>query len=161
MVHDQTNRTGIDRRDGFVNRVEQNAKINVVSMWLGGDQPQSTEHHEVDPPGQSATSKGIFGANEGSVLGVANGQGGSSTATSSSSASPDSGAAKQKAFIGSGLMAGAITQNPVGIGYETVEAALRCRRQGAEALPKVIDTGFFWYDKTNMTAPEIAAVLYD
>jgi ribose transport system substrate-binding protein len=28
-------------------------------------------------------------------------------------------------------------------------------------LPKKIDTGFFWYDKTNMTDPKIAAVLYD
>jgi ribose transport system substrate-binding protein len=25
----------------------------------------------------------------------------------------------------------------------------------------VIDTGFFWYDKTNMSDPKIAAVLYD
>ena len=30
-----------------------------------------------------------------------------------------------------------------------------------ETLPKVIDTGFYWYDKTNMTDPKIAAVLYD
>jgi ABC-type multidrug transport system ATPase subunit len=34
-------------------------------------------------------------------------------------------------------------------------------RQSSETLPKVIDTGFYWYDKTNMTDPKIAAVLYD
>ena len=29
------------------------------------------------------------------------------------------------------------------------------------ATPKVIDTGFFWYDKSNIADPKIAAVLYD
>ena len=27
--------------------------------------------------------------------------------------------------------------------------------------PKVIDTGFFWYDKSNIDDPKITAVLYD
>ena len=27
-------------------------------------------------------------------------------------------------------------------------------------LPKNIDTGFYWYDKTNINDPEIQAVLY-
>jgi ribose transport system substrate-binding protein len=56
-------------------------------------------------------------------------------------------------------MAGAITQNPVGIGYETVKAAVAAAK--GEAVEKNIDTGFYWYDKTNMDSPEIAAVLYD
>ena len=60
--------------------------------------------------------------------------------------------------ITSGLMAGAITQNPVGIGYETVKAAVAAIK--GESLPKTIDTGYFWYDKTNIEDPEIAAVLY-
>jgi ribose transport system substrate-binding protein len=55
-------------------------------------------------------------------------------------------------------MAGAITQNPVGIGFETVRAALAA--MNGEELPDVIDTGFFWYDATNMDDPQIAAVLY-
>jgi len=28
-------------------------------------------------------------------------------------------------------------------------------------LPKIIDTGFMWWDKNNMNDPKIAAVLYD
>ena len=56
-------------------------------------------------------------------------------------------------------MAGAITQNPVGIGYKTVEAAVKALK--GEKLPKIIDTGFYWYDKTNIADPKIAAVLYD
>jgi ribose transport system substrate-binding protein len=30
-----------------------------------------------------------------------------------------------------------------------------------ETLPKLIDTGFKWYDKTNIDEADIAAVLYD
>ena len=29
-----------------------------------------------------------------------------------------------------------------------------------DSVPKVIDTGFFWYDKTNIDDPKITAVLY-
>jgi ribose transport system substrate-binding protein len=56
-------------------------------------------------------------------------------------------------------MNGAITQNPVGIGYETVKAAIDALK--GETLPKVIDTGFYYYDATNINDPKIAAVLYD
>ena len=70
----------------------------------------------------------------------------------------DSGKA-QKDAIREGVMAGAITQNPVGIGYETVKAAVAASK--GETLPKTIDTGFYWYDKTNIDDPAIAAVLYD
>ena len=70
----------------------------------------------------------------------------------------DSGKA-QKEMIMDGTMAGAITQNPVGIGYETVKAAVMALK--GEKLPKIIDTGFYYYDKSNMSDPKIAAVLYD
>ena len=70
----------------------------------------------------------------------------------------DSGKA-QKDAIKSGLMAGAITQNPVGIGYETVKAAVAALN--GEEVPVLIDTGFYYYDASNMDDPKISAVLYD
>ena len=70
----------------------------------------------------------------------------------------DSGKA-QKDAVRSGLMAGAITQNPVGIGYETVKAAVMASQ--GKTLPKIIDTGFYYYTAANMDDAEIAAVLYD
>ena len=56
-------------------------------------------------------------------------------------------------------MAGAITQNPVGMGKELVDAATKAINK--EQLPKVIDTGFYWYDKSNIDDPKIKAVLYE
>jgi ribose transport system substrate-binding protein len=29
-----------------------------------------------------------------------------------------------------------------------------------EQLPKVIDTGYYWYDKSNIDDPQIAPLLY-
>ena len=40
-----------------------------------------------------------------------------------------------------------------------VEAAVKALK--GEKLPKIIDTGFYYYDKANMADPKIAAVLYD
>jgi len=57
------------------------------------------------------------------------------------------------------LMAGAITQNPIGIGACVVDSAVKALK--GEKLPTNIDTGFYWYDKTNIDDPKIAAVLYN
>jgi ribose transport system substrate-binding protein len=40
-----------------------------------------------------------------------------------------------------------------------VEAAVKAMK--GESLPKNIDTGFKWFDKTNIDDPAIVAVLYD
>ena len=66
---------------------------------------------------------------------------------------------QQKDAIRSGAEAGAITQDPIGIGYKCVEAAVKAIK--GETLPKNIDTGFKWFDKTNIDDPAIAPLLYD
>jgi ribose transport system substrate-binding protein len=159
VVHDQTSVTGIDRRDGFVDYIEENAPdIEIVdSQYGGGDQLKSTDLAKAILQA-NPDLKGIYGSNEGSAIGVVNavtelGLEGKLTVIGF-----DSGQAQIDA-INDGLMAGAITQNPVGIGYETVKAAVEAL-DGKE-LPKTIDTGFFWYDKTNIEDPEIQAVLYE
>jgi len=157
VVHDQTSRTGIDRRDGFLKRMQAAyPKIKVVSVqYGGGDQLKSTEITksilQANP-----NLKGMFGANEGSAIGVLNGV--REMKRKIVVIGYDSGK-QQKEAIMSGAMSGAITQNPVGIGYKTVEAAVKALK--GEKLPKIIDTGFYWYDKTNISDPKIAAVLYD
>jgi len=158
VVHDQTSRTGIDRRDGFVNQMkEKHPNIEIVDIQYGaGDQLQSTEITKAILTA-NPDIKGIFGANEGSAIGVLNGI--KETGTQGVVVIGYDSGKLQKDAIREGLMAGAITQNPVGIGYETVKAAIAAVK--GETLPKTIDSGFAWYDKTNIDSPEIAAVLYD
>jgi ribose transport system substrate-binding protein len=158
VAHDQTSRTGIDRRDGFLNRMaEEYPDIEIVTVQYGaGDQLQSTEITKSILTANPDLD-GIFGTNEGSAIGVVNGVR-ESGVEGLVVIGYDSGAAQQAA-IREGLMAGAITQNPVGIGYETVRAALAVIN--GEEVPEVIDTGFFYYDASNIDDPEIQAVLYD
>jgi ribose transport system substrate-binding protein len=159
VVHDQTSRTGVDRRDGFVNRIKSAyPNIKIVSVqYGGGDQLKSTEITKSILQA-SPNLKGIFGANEGSAIGVVNGVKEMKRSGKVVIIGYDSGK-QQKNAIMDGSMAGAITQNPVGMGYKTVEMAVKAIK--GEKLPKVVDTGFFWYDKTNIADPKIASVLYD
>ncbi|WP_298936176.1 ABC transporter substrate-binding protein [uncultured Ruegeria sp.] len=158
VAHDQTSRTGIDRRDGFVNRMaEKYPDIEVVTVQYGqGDHLKSTEVTKAILTANPDLN-GIFGTNEGSAIGVVNGVQELGT-EGLVIIGYDSGKA-QKDAIKSGLMAGAITQNPVGIGYETVKAAIAA--VNGEDVPALIDTGFYYYDASNIDDPKIAAVLYD
>jgi ribose transport system substrate-binding protein len=158
LVHDQTSRTGIDRRDGFLNRMaEAYPNIEIVNVDYGaGDHLRSTDLAKAVIQA-NPDLKGYFGANEGSIIGVLN------AATELNKEGLviigyDSGAQQMQA-IRDGLQAGAITQNPIGIGYKCVEAAVKAIN--GEAVDKVIDTGFYWYDATTIDSDEIKAVLYE
>ena len=157
VAHDQTSRTGIDRVDGFSQRMKSTyPNIKVVSVqYGGGDHLKSTEVAKSILQAHP-NLKGMFGANEGSAIGVLNAA--KEMKRKIVIIGYDSGK-QQKDAIRNGTMAGAITQNPVGIGYKTVEAAVKALK--GEKLPKIIDTGFYWYDKSNINDPKIAAVLYD
>ena len=159
IVHDQTSRTGIDRRDGFVNRMaEAYPDITVVDVqYGGGDQLKSTDLAKAIIQAHP-NLKGFFGANEGSIIGVLNavtelGMEGKITVIGY-----DAGK-QQKDAVRSGVQAGAVSQDPVGIGYKCVEAAVKA--VNGEELPTIIDTGFKWYDATNIDSEEMQPLLYD
>ncbi|MDU0202460.1 substrate-binding domain-containing protein [Paenibacillus sp. MAH-36] len=158
VVHDQTSRTGVDRRDGFVDQMKaKHPNIKIVDIqYGGGDQLKSTDLAKAIIQGHP-NLKGIFGANEGSAIGVVN----AVTELKNDKLviiGYDSGKAQIDA-IKSGKMAGAITQDPIGIGYWSVKAAVMASK--GEKVEKSIDTGFHWYDKTNMDSAEIKALLYN
>lgn len=158
VVHDQTSRSGIDRRDGFVEWMEENAPdVELLPVQYGaGDQAKSADITK-SIISSNPDVVGIYGSNEGSAIGVVKGVE-ESGATGITIVGFDSGKAQIDA-IKSGVMAGAITQNPVGMGEELVKAAVAAI--DGEEVPEIIDTGFFWYDKDNIDDPEIAAVLYE
>jgi ribose transport system substrate-binding protein len=158
IAHDQTSRTGIDRVKGFTDQITSKyPKITIVdTQYGGGDQLKSTDLAKAIIQAHP-NLKGFFGANEGSIIGVLNGVKELGMEGKITVIGYDSGQQQMDA-IRSGAEAGAITQNPVGIGYKCVEAAVKAVK--GETLPKNIDTGFYWYDKTNIDNPEIQAVLY-
>jgi len=159
IVHDQTSRTGIDRRDGFVNRIaEAYPEIQIIGPEYGGGAHAASADIAKAMIAANPDIKGFFGANEGSAIGVVLAvQELGDAAGDVVVIGFDSGQAQIDA-INNGTMAGAITQNPIGIGEQCVRAAAAAL-QGLP-VPPAIDTGFEWYDATNINDPAIQAVLY-
>jgi len=157
IAHDQTSRTGIDRVKGFTDQIKAKyPNITIVdTQYGGGDQLKSTDIAKA-VIGAHPNLKGYFGANEGSIIGVLNAAKELNMGGKLTIIGYDSGK-QQKDAIRSGFQAGAITQDPIGIGYKCVEAAVKAMK--GEKLEKNIDTGFKWFDKTNIDDPAIAAGL--
>jgi len=63
-----------------------------------------------------------------------------------------------KGAVREGKLAGAVTQDPMQIGFKTVELCVKAAR--GEAVSDV-DTGCQWYTAANMDEPKIAPNLYD
>lgn len=160
VIHDQTSLTGQQRRDGFVDYMEKNEpNIEIIDIqYGGGDQAKSADLAKAILAA-NPDLKGIYGSNEGSAIGVVQ-------AVKEPGIDPsklavvgfDSGKAQMDA-IRDGLMIGSITQNPVGIGYETLKAAVEALE--GKKVPKSIDTGYYWYDAATIDDAKIAAVLYE
>jgi len=158
IAHDNTSRTGIDRVDGFTAQVaDEYPDVTVVDVqYGGGDHLKSTDLAKAIIQA-NPDLKGFFGANEGSIIGVLN----AATELGRDDLviiGYDSGQ-QQIAAIKSGQQSGAITQNPIGIGYKCVEAVVKA--YGGETLDEFIDTGFMWFDADNIDDPDIVAVLYE
>jgi len=158
IAHDQTSRTGIDRVKGFSDRIaEKYPDVTIVdTQFGGGDHLKSTDLAKAIIQAHP-NIKGFFGANEGSIIGVINATTELGMEGKLVVIGYDSGQQQLDAIM-SGLESGAITQDPIGIGYKCVEAAVKA--VNGETLPKFIDTGFHWFDKTNIDDPVIAALLY-
>jgi ribose transport system substrate-binding protein len=157
IVHDQTSRTGIDRRDGFLKRMEEkHPNIEVVAVEYGAGDPVKSADFAKAILAANPDLKGFFGANEGSIKGVLNAL--KETGKKDVIAIGYDSGEQQITAIKDGSEAGAITQNPIGIGAKCVSAAMDAI--AGKSMEKIIDTGYYWYDKTNIDAPEIQAVLY-
>jgi ribose transport system substrate-binding protein len=162
LGHSQTNQTGIDRRDGFLNEMKKKfPKVTLLPVQYseGGD-AQKAQDIVAAALVANKDLKGIYGTNEGVSIGA--GQAFKAAKLNQGKVKLigfDSGA-QQIANIKSGLQSGAITQNPIGIGAKTVEALVNYVRN--KTVPAaLIDTGFYYYDAKNITDPKIAADLYN
>ena len=159
IAHDQTSRTGIDRVDGFVNRMEEEyPDIEVVDVQYGGGDHLGSSNLANAIILANPDLKGFFGANEGSIIGVLNAVIELDMAGEIVVIGYDSGLQQMEA-IRAGTEAGAITQDPIGIGYKSVEAAVMALR--GEELEEDIDTGFHWYDAETIDSDLIMPLLYE
>ncbi|MFV0406966.1 MAG: ABC transporter substrate-binding protein [Propioniciclava sp.] len=158
--HSQINSTGVERRDGFKDKIEADyPNIEIVDIQYGdGDHLKSADIAKT-MIAANPDLKGIYGTNEGSAIGVVNAANELNLEKGKIKiVGFDSGAAQVNA-IKDGTMAGAITQDPIGIGKSVVENAYKVAN--GESVDKFYDTGAYWYDSTNIDDPKIAPVLYE
>ena len=156
LVHDQTSMTGIQRRDGFKDQLAAKfPNVTIADIQYGGDALKATENAKAMLAAHPEI-KAIFASNEGSAIGLL--QAAKELKSDILMVGFDSGK-QQKDAIRDGSLFGSITQNPVGIG-ECVVNSLVAATKG-ETIEKNIDTGYYWYDKSNIDDPKVAAVLYD
>jgi len=158
IVQDQVAESATSRRDGFLAEIKAKyPNITIVGPQYGGGDPQKSADIAKAMIQANPDLKAIFGTNEGSAIGAVQGTNEAGKTGTVLVAGYDSGKAQIDA-INNGSEMGAITQNPVGIGQQCVIAAVNAI-QGI-SQPTNIDTGFYWYDKTNITDPKIVADLY-
>ena len=159
IVHDQTSRTGIERRDGFLEQMAAKyPNIQVLEVQYGGGDHLRSADIAKAVINANPDLKGYYGANEGSAIGVVNAVTELGISGRLVVIGFDSGKLQLDA-IRSGLMYGAVQQNPVGMGYRTVEAAVKALK--GETLPNHIDSGFVWADRANLDSAEVKAVVYE
>ena len=160
IAHSEVNATAVQRRSGFIDEMKKKfPKVTVLPVQVGDGDHQKSADIVKAVMAANKDLKGVFATNEGGAEGACLGfQEIKAKKGAVKLVGFDSGDAQMKC-ITDGYMLGAITQDPIGIGYKTVAALVAKVRNGTN--PKTfINTGFYWYNASNMTDPKIAAVLY-
>ena len=157
VCHDSTSTTGKQRCEGFKEYFKANAPadLKLLDEQIAGEVTKAADT-SLSIIQANSDIVGMYGSNEAAASGIV--QGVAESGKDVTVVGFDSGKTQIDA-IKAGSEAGAVTQSPVKIGYYTVKAAVAALN-GAE-LPKVIDSGFAWYDKTNIDSAEIKANLYE
>ena len=164
--HSQTQVDAVARVKGFIDYVEANSEIEIVNEQYGdGDHLKSADIAKsmlINDPEIAL----IYASNEGACVGAYNGLKEAGMIGKVMLIGFDS-SAVLKAGVRSGEIAGAITQDPVGMGYIAVATACKLAMgeevefgQDDDGNP-FIDTGCYWYDASNMDDENIAPLLYD
>lgn len=157
ICHDQTSQTGKQRCEGFQEYIKTNAPdITLLDPQYAGEVGKAADTAKALIQANPELV-GLYGSNEAAATGAIQG------ATEAGKAELkvvgfDSGKT-QIAAIKEGKQAGAITQAPKKMGRMTVEAAVKAIK--GEKLEKIIDSGFYWYDKANIEDDEIKPNLYE
>jgi len=156
---DSVSSTGTERCDGFVNRIkDEYPKIKIIDVEYGASEHEISQKFTEKIIEKYPDIKGIFATNEGATYGMINGVIEKNKVGKITIVGFDAGK-MQKDAVRSGIMLGAISQNPVQMGYKAVEAAYEV--SNGEKIQSIIDTGYIWYDKTNINNEDMKPLLYD
>lgn len=160
IVQDIISTSGTNRRDGFIDTIQKDyPNITIIGpLYSQGDIQKSKELAKTIMEAYPDLN-GFYGTNEGCASGIILATKELNKTKDITIVGFDSGKIMIDAIL-EGVAAGAISQDPISIGYKAVETSYKAYMD-EEELPELIDTGFKWFDKTNINTPEIQAIIYE
>lgn len=157
IVHDSTSLSGVDRRDGFLERMRSAyPRITVLEPVYGGGFHDRSAELAVEMVRRHPDLVGVFSANEGSTVGAALGLQEAGAVDRVALVGFDA-SAQQIQLLRAELIDGFVVQNPFNMGYLGIRALHD--HLGGRAIPRRIDTGAVYVDRTNIDHPEIRVLL--
>lgn len=161
IAHSQTDATSTERRDGFLQYMKKNAPD---MKMVGSVQYTSADQSKAQDIASSILQAnpnidGIFATNEINIVGAATPvEAAHKTGSKVTLVGVDSGKAQQQ-YIRDKVVAGSVSQNPYQIGYKTIENAIKDLK--GEKIPKVVNSGCFWYTADNIDDKSVQQAMYD
>lgn len=161
ICHSQTSVTGIDRRDGFKDELAKNYPgIKVVDVqYNDSDQAKAQQQADAMISGNPNISA-LYGTDDDSAVAAANVVKQKNAVGKILVVGFDSGK-DQLDRIKNGEIFGSVTQNPYKMGYDAVKLAVEIVKNKDKKVEKFVDSGFYWYDKSNMEQEDIKKALYE
>ncbi|MDR1078273.1 MAG: ABC transporter substrate-binding protein, partial [Propionibacteriaceae bacterium] len=150
--------TAADRRDGFRQHIERNAPGMTIVDVQNGESDQAKSR---DKASGILTAHpdlvGFFGTDDDSVIAAAEEVAGRGLTGQITVIGVDA-SADEIALVKAGKIAGAMTQDPGGIGYKTVQLLVEAARGTMPAEREIVSPAV-WYTKDNLTSAEVVQVL--
>lgn len=159
VCHSQTSVTGQDREKGFKEWVEKNApEVQIVDTQYNNSDQAVAQQQAAAILQANPDLVGIFATDDDGAVAAAQAAETAGVEGTVKIVGFDSGK-PQLDLIKKGTIVGSVTQNPYEMGYQAVVAADKVLK--GESLEKFIDSGFYWYDKSNLDDEKIKKAVYE
>lgn len=158
IAHNEGTSTAIDRRDGFIEKMEADyPDIEIVGVRYSDGDHQKALNETTDMLTATPDLAGIYATNEGAVVGTATAVEENNKAGELVLIGVDSSEAEIN-FLKDGVITGFVVQNPFNMGYLGVKASVDAIN--GEEVESRIDTGATYIDLDNLEDDDIQKLLY-
>ncbi len=159
VCHSQTSLTGQDREQGFRDWMKENApEVEIVEVQYNNSDQAVAQQQSAAILQAHPDLVGIFATDDDGAVAAAQATKTAGRDSEVKVVGFDSGK-PQIELIKEGVIVGSITQNPYQMGYDTIVAVDKALK--GEKLEKFTDSGFYWYDSTNLEDPDIKKAIYE
>ena len=159
ICQSQTSVTGQDREQGFRAWLADNAPgITVVEVQYNNSDQAIAQQQAGAILQAHPNLVGIFATDDDGAVASAQASVTAGRESKVTIIGFDSGK-PQMELIRQGVISGSITQNPYEMGYDAVMSVDKVIK--GETVEEFTDSGFAWYDKTNIDDPEIQRAVYE